>query len=188
MANIPQPQSVFQGLFEKMLFIKPHMDYCLLRNTESEEEESLLESSSLLKMDDDFNYSKPEVEVSFIIKEEPEDEPVEIFKEEQEGNISMLLEENKKNLNTFLGDEGSEKPVDGIENALKMCLTKNQKKKLDRDYPSLIREVKIRPVLWNLAHPMHKNRIIMTKSWDEIGEALDQKCEFLSIFLRLDFL
>lgn len=164
------------------------MDYSLLRNTESDEEESLLEGSSLLNMADDFHYSKPEVEVSFIIKEEPDDEPVEIFKEEPESNISMLLEENKKNLNTFLGDEGSVKNVDGIEKALKMCLTKNQKRKLDRDYPSLIREVKIRPVLWNLAHPMHKNRIAMTKSWDEIGEALDQKCEFLSILIRCDFL
>lgn len=164
MANIPQLLTPWQDLFDKMLFIKPHLSF-LLRNSETEEEESMLESYPIFDIDYEFDFYKTSEEI--VIKEEIQEE--EILEEETQQSISTFKSKGDGVVKQNCFITHKHKPP------------RESKRKVERDYPTLIEEVKKRPVLWSFSHPLHRNRIAMTKSWDEIGELLDQKCKFLKI-------
>lgn len=181
MTNIPKLITPWQDVFQKMSFIRPYLIQSLLHNSEKDEEESILEDS-IFHSDDEFDFYDVS-EVPTTNDEEIEDV---VIKQEMP-DVSDTIDDGLEDYSSMLSEECKQSKSSEIvvKNGfiIEHKPTRETRRKIERDYRTLINEVRIRPVLWDFSHPLHKNRVAMTKSWDEIGEKLDQKCEFIYVFL-----
>ncbi|KAL5279719.1 hypothetical protein ACFFRR_003991 [Megaselia abdita] len=114
------------------------------------------------------------VKQEVIVEEEPSEDLVEVI--EQPDEIILIYDDHVEENNTSEKSQESKnkrysKPPNNGSEKSKERVRKN------KNHPALIKEVEKRPVLWDTNHPLHKNRMAMTKSWDEIGDQLEQKYE-----------
>ncbi|KAL5279726.1 hypothetical protein ACFFRR_003993 [Megaselia abdita] len=154
--KVPKTHSPFLNLFEKMNFIKPHLIYSLVKNSETSEEESVLENYPSLIIDDG--------EELIETGDENKTTSAECQDEQQNQIMSERINTNESLPSRGIVEVGGIRKVPRTE-------------KREKDFPALIKEVEKRPILWDSTHILHTNRNALTNSWDQIGDALAQKYE-----------
>lgn len=69
-----------------------------------------------------------------------------------------------------------------------MSRPKKYAKRANIDCFSLAKEIEVRPIIWDVRHVSHHNRVALNESWNEIGNILNQPGSCLLVFVCAVFM